>query len=516
MLIGLLLWLAVVIFDFLVYLTTTPHSVSHLKARRLYFGVVAVLIVVSRIILLKSDWRLWLLTSLFLPYILINLARAARLRLHVDQLRTSSLASLSWLVTGELTALGLSWVFLTYNLIPYVPIIIISLQTVVNTYLLISTIRLWRSTHPEIHPTPLTDSKLPSLSVLIPARNETATLRVCLENLVASDYPRLEIIVLDDNSSDRRTPEIIRSFAQQGVRFVQGKRREKYWLAKNSAYEQLRLEASGELLMFCGVDVIVEPSSLRRLVEVLLSTEKDMISILPMRPICEKRKISFIQVMRYWWELCLPRELFKRPPVLSTLWLMRSSTMQKLGGLKAAAKTIVPEAYFAKATDKTSRYLFLRSNPKLPIYSYKGTKEQFATMVRVRYPQLHRRLSLVAFTALFDLVFLVGPYVALVTSLLLHFSWWVILLSAISVASLSAMYYLVGIRTRLNNLVLGLLTAPIAFLLDIFMVHYSMLRYEFGTVTWHDRGVNESLLEVIPKLPDNDDTGPACFHGMFS
>ena len=45
-------------------------------------------------------------------------------------------------------------------------------------------------------------SSLPLLSVLIPARNEEKRIGPCLESLLASDYPHLEILVLDDHSSD--------------------------------------------------------------------------------------------------------------------------------------------------------------------------------------------------------------------------------------------------------------------------------------------------------------------------
>ncbi|MBC7317136.1 MAG: glycosyltransferase, partial [Chloroflexi bacterium] len=42
----------------------------------------------------------------------------------------------------------------------------------------------------------------PLVSVLIPARNEARNIGACLESLVAQDYPNLEILVLDDDSSD--------------------------------------------------------------------------------------------------------------------------------------------------------------------------------------------------------------------------------------------------------------------------------------------------------------------------
>src|SRR5258708_10585905 len=50
----------------------------------------------------------------------------------------------------------------------------------------------------------------PSVSVLVPARNEALRIKPCLESLIAQNYPPLEIVVLDDESHDA-TAKIRRS-----------------------------------------------------------------------------------------------------------------------------------------------------------------------------------------------------------------------------------------------------------------------------------------------------------------
>ena len=50
------------------------------------------------------------------------------------------------------------------------------------------------------------------MSILVPARNEEATIAGCLRSLLAQDYPNLEILVLDDGSADA-TPDIVRPWA---------------------------------------------------------------------------------------------------------------------------------------------------------------------------------------------------------------------------------------------------------------------------------------------------------------
>jgi len=58
----------------------------------------------------------------------------------------------------------------------------------------------------------------PVVSVIIPARNEETALGACLTSLVAQTGVRLEIIVVDDGSTDN-TPSIIKKFLPQ-LRYI--------------------------------------------------------------------------------------------------------------------------------------------------------------------------------------------------------------------------------------------------------------------------------------------------------
>src|SRR5919109_743192 len=66
-------------------------------------------------------------------------------------------------------------------------------------------------------------SESPLISVCIPARNEERNIRRCVEAMLAQDYPNLEVIVLDDRSTDA-TPEILRQLSAQNdkLRIING------------------------------------------------------------------------------------------------------------------------------------------------------------------------------------------------------------------------------------------------------------------------------------------------------
>lgn len=99
------------------------------------------------------------------------------------------------------------------------------------------------------------------LSVIIPARNEEANLPYLLESLKSQSLQPLEIIVVDDGSTDR-TRAIAESF---GVKVVEGTPLPPGWTGKNWAVWNGYRQASGDLLAFLDTDVRLKPDALEHL-----------------------------------------------------------------------------------------------------------------------------------------------------------------------------------------------------------------------------------------------------------
>jgi glycosyltransferase involved in cell wall biosynthesis len=95
--------------------------------------------------------------------------------------------------------------------------------------------------------------------VIVPARNEEASLGACLESLVGQSGVSLEIIVVDDGSTDR-TREIAQSFA--GVRVVEPGALPPGWSGKNNALVAGARQARGQWLLFTDADTVHRPGSL--------------------------------------------------------------------------------------------------------------------------------------------------------------------------------------------------------------------------------------------------------------
>lgn len=104
----------------------------------------------------------------------------------------------------------------------------------------------------------------PTLSVIIPACNEAEHLEAALESLLAEGYPRLELIVIDDRSTDG-TGEIVDRLAASDsrVRAIHIEALPDGWLGKVHALHRGVREARGDWYLFTDADVYFRQGTLR-------------------------------------------------------------------------------------------------------------------------------------------------------------------------------------------------------------------------------------------------------------
>jgi cellulose synthase/poly-beta-1,6-N-acetylglucosamine synthase-like glycosyltransferase len=114
---------------------------------------------------------------------------------------------------------------------------------------------------------PLNTPDAPLLSIIIPARNEEKHIERALASVLALDYPRLEIIVLDDRSQDS-TADILHRMAEQEARLrvITITELPAGWLGKNYALHVGAEQAEGEFLLFTDADVRMSPDTVSRAV----------------------------------------------------------------------------------------------------------------------------------------------------------------------------------------------------------------------------------------------------------
>ena len=127
----------------------------------------------------------------------------------------------------------------------------------------------------------------PQISVLIPARNEAERLGPCLSTLSDSDYPILEILVLDDHSTDG-TAELIQQRAKGDprIRLINGKPLPAGWVGKPWACHQLSHEAKGDYLLFVDADTRFSDITVAHSINVAEKEKADLVSLWPYQESC--------------------------------------------------------------------------------------------------------------------------------------------------------------------------------------------------------------------------------------
>jgi chlorobactene glucosyltransferase len=120
----------------------------------------------------------------------------------------------------------------------------------------------------------------PSLSVIVPARNEERSIERCVRSLLAQTVRDLELIVVDDRSEDA-TPAILAALAAENPRLhvITGPPLPQGWVGKPWALAQGARAARGAWLLFTDADTCHAPAASSSTLAFALSRAADAVSI---------------------------------------------------------------------------------------------------------------------------------------------------------------------------------------------------------------------------------------------
>jgi hypothetical protein len=137
------------------------------------------------------------------------------------------------------------------------------------------------------------DADCPPISVLFAGRDEAEKLPDALETMLALDYPRYEVIAVDDRSEDG-TSAILEAAARKNARLkpLRVDSLPQGWLGKPHALQQAYEHSSGEWLVFTDADVHFAPDVLRRAVALANARNWDHLTLM-----CNAKMFTFGEKM---------------------------------------------------------------------------------------------------------------------------------------------------------------------------------------------------------------------------
>jgi glycosyltransferase involved in cell wall biosynthesis len=327
--------------------------------------------------------------------------------------------------------------------------------------------------------------KMPSVSVCIPARNEEHAMARCLDAVIASDYPKLEIIVIDDNSVDN-TSALVRSYANDGVRFVKSDDLPKGWIGRNYAYESLRERASGKYILFLSVDTHIGPEAVSHLVAYLMHKRVEMVSLLPSRMDNYRLSVLFAP-LRHLQELLFSSK--NNPAAISGGWLVNRELLgEHFGDLSDLKDDILIEQHIAKKfASSESGYDFIINAHACDVSFEKRWSSQVEASIRSYALATDKSLVKSVATLLALLAVSLAPFYVVLS---FGLGWYAAaLIAVLAELALMAMFTYYASLIWSRGTALAWLCWPVVAIQELLVFIVAAIKRKKGTVTWKGRPV---------------------------
>jgi glycosyltransferase involved in cell wall biosynthesis len=202
----------------------------------------------------------------------------------------------------------------------------------------------------------------PLISIIVPARNEEASLGACLESLLAQTGVSFEVIVVNDHSTDR-TSEIAHSF--RGVKVIDAPSLPSGWTGKNNAVAAGVIAAAGSWLLFTDADTVHLQGSLARAFTEAQRHQAAMLSYSPEQEVQDFWENALMPVV--FAELASvfrPKDVSNpASPVAAAngqYLLISREAYEAIGGHTAVAGSILEDVALARLVKSSGRKIFFR------------------------------------------------------------------------------------------------------------------------------------------------------------
>ena len=341
-----------------------------------------------------------------------------------------------------------------------------------------------------------TDAEL--VSVLIPARDEEATIGRCLRSVLSQDHPRIEVIVLDDRSTDG-TGSVVDEIAAQDARVqrIEGSPLPEGWKGKCHALHQAADRAKGAWLLMVDADVELAPGALTAALGAATALDAEMISwFARQRVVTVWERVLQPFILDFILTHSDPRRVndpAREDCIANGQFLMvRSDVYREVGGHEPVRDSIVEDMAFSRLVKSTGfRYRLLDGVDVMWTRMYTSLGDIWRGWTKNFYAGLHGRRSVVAAALLYLLFTGILPFVLLAVATAHAYSGTPSLLFlALSAASVIALfaYRLAIIGRSAPPSVLGVVLHPLAALVLGAIIVESTYRAATGRpVRWKGR-----------------------------
>ena len=330
------------------------------------------------------------------------------------------------------------------------------------------------------------------VSVLVPARNEADRIGRCVRAALATDWGDLQVLVLDDGSTDG-TADAVRRVAGDDprLRVLDGEPTPAGWLGKPWACAQLAEAADGEVLVFVDADVVLGPNAIAATVG-LLDDGLDLACPYP-RQVAGRPVARLVQPLLQWsWLTFLPLRLAEASPRPSLtaangqLLACTAATYDTCGGHGGVRDRVLEDIALARAAKRTGLRAGVTDGTALATCDmYRGDRDLVAGYTKSLWSAFGSPAGAAAVTAVLGWLY-IHPVVAAVRAL------W---RGDRATARLAALGYALGVAGRVvaarrtAGHTVDALTHPLSIATLAWLTGCSVVGRRRGTLEWSGRPV---------------------------
>lgn len=230
----------------------------------------------------------------------------------------------------------------------------------------------------------------PLVTIAIPARNEEQYIHDCVSSLINQSYRNIEILILDDNSTDNTANEVARLQTEDSrVSIITGKSLQPGWRGKLFAMQQLYEQSHGQYILFTDADTVHHTDSVKQGLTLLHNEKASMVSGYPSQVGGTFWTQVIVSAMLLNTVLFTPLRLQKKiqwPPfsmAIGQYLLLKREVLDTIGGFTTMSDVICDDVMLARACTRAGhKYIFADMKDALSCSMFPTFKTAFLGLER--------------------------------------------------------------------------------------------------------------------------------------
>ena len=350
----------------------------------------------------------------------------------------------------------------------------------------------------------------PLMSILIPARNEEENIKRCIISLTKQDYENIEILVLDDNSTDD-TARIVLELSQKDprIKLYSGEPLKKGWLGKSYACWQLSKYAKGDYLIFTDADTLHFPNSISSSVACLLRYNLDALSVFPKEITVTLHERMIVPFGKYMILSFVPLYLIRKSKsvlfctAIGQFMLFKREVYKKIGGHKSIKSKVIEDIMLSKQV-KRCGYKFMIFDGRSSLYCrmYKNFREVVRGHSRTIFAAFDYNIYIITIAIILMSAIFLFPFIMLPVGIL--FDWPAILINLIILQIIIILIPKIIFSIRFKCKAVDIILHPISMVYLIYIAINSIFNTKIGMgVNWKGRIYDVREEDELRLVSDN-------------